>query len=316
VDDETGRPVDPFVVQEGRVDDKDPAKITWGYSERGTPWPNPEGRFDEQIQWGRGSRARIVAAGHLPQPILDKAPSAGLTQIKDLVVRLKRGREIAGRVLYHGPWYNPVQPTGVELHVTLSDKTYFEGDVKGPDGRPLSNALVRADSGPKQNPQVSITSVWTETVTLKEGETKAGVELEAPASTRFPSVEEQIRRMIEEQIRRETEKAAHPVTQPGHHGAAAAQTLSFGPVADGLQAAAEVSADEPFQVRFHIASVRAEKWARKHHVQNFAGPASMSRGRHGGGGGSGLLWQKVHIAQFSGVAIMVPCAQEMTAHRT
>jgi protocatechuate 3,4-dioxygenase beta subunit len=95
-------------------------------------------------------------------------------------------------------------------------------------------------------------------VTLKEGETKAGVELEAPASTRFPSVEEQIHRAIEEQIRRESEKAAYPAAQPGHQGAAAAQTLSFGPVKDGMQAAAEVSADEPFQVRFHIRNASAQ----------------------------------------------------------
>ncbi|MGA2035357.1 MAG: carboxypeptidase-like regulatory domain-containing protein, partial [Thermoguttaceae bacterium] len=95
-------------------------------------------------------------------------------------------------------------------------------------------------------------------VTLKEGETHSGVELEAPASTSFPSVEEQVRRAIEEQVRRETEKAAHPVTQPGHRGAAVAQNLSFGPVANGVQAAAEISADEPFQVRFHIRNASAQ----------------------------------------------------------
>jgi hypothetical protein len=89
------------VVQAGRVDDKDPAKITWGYSESRTNSPNPQGRFSAQIQWGGGWRARILAAGYLPQPILDKAPAAGVTQIREHVVRLKRGREIAGRVLYH-----------------------------------------------------------------------------------------------------------------------------------------------------------------------------------------------------------------------
>jgi hypothetical protein len=34
-------------------------------------------------------------------------------------------------------------------------------------------------------------------VTLKEGETKVGVQLTAPASTAFPSPEEQLRRILE-----------------------------------------------------------------------------------------------------------------------
>ena len=69
-----------------------------------------------------------------------------------------------------GPWYDPVQPTGVaDLQVRLSNKTYFEGDVKGPDGKPVNNALIRADSGPKSNPGVAITSVWTETRSDQNG---------------------------------------------------------------------------------------------------------------------------------------------------
>jgi beta-lactamase regulating signal transducer with metallopeptidase domain len=69
-----------------------------------------------------------------------------------------------------GPWYNPIQPTGKrDLQVKLSNKTYFEGDVKGPDGKSLKDVLVRADSGPKTNPGVQITSVWTETRSDQNG---------------------------------------------------------------------------------------------------------------------------------------------------
>ncbi len=96
VDDETGQPVKQFTLQGGFVDPKDPTKTAWGYSE--TPSGSP---FQERIDWAGGWRARIVAAGYLPQPILDKAPADGATRIDNCVVRLKRGRTIAGRVVYH-----------------------------------------------------------------------------------------------------------------------------------------------------------------------------------------------------------------------
>jgi len=64
----------------------------------------------------------------------------------------------------YGPWYDPNQVTGVsDMQISLSNKTYFEGDVKGPDGKTVSGALIRADCGPKRNPGVVITTVWTET---------------------------------------------------------------------------------------------------------------------------------------------------------
>jgi len=42
-----------------------------------------------------------VAAGYLPQPILENAPAAGVTRLDNYVVRLKRGLPISGRILYH-----------------------------------------------------------------------------------------------------------------------------------------------------------------------------------------------------------------------
>src|SRR5207253_1916438 len=71
------------------------------------------------------------------------------------------------------PWYNFDQPTGMDdLAVTLNSKTYFEGAVLAPDGKPVPNALIRANCGPKKNPNVTITTVWLETHSDKAGRYK------------------------------------------------------------------------------------------------------------------------------------------------
>ncbi len=101
LDDETGKPVGQFVVQAGLADKKEPSKITWGYSETRTTSENREGRFSQRIDWGAGWRARVIAAGYLPQPIFENGPPAGVTKIADYIVRLKRGKQITGRVVYH-----------------------------------------------------------------------------------------------------------------------------------------------------------------------------------------------------------------------
>ena len=101
VDDETGEPVKEFVIQGGRVDDKDATKIKWGYFSSRSESPVSDGRFQHRIDWAGGWRARILAAGYVPQPILDKPPADGATSVSNHVVRLKRGRDISGRVLYH-----------------------------------------------------------------------------------------------------------------------------------------------------------------------------------------------------------------------
>ncbi len=100
IDDETGKPVTLFDTQGGRVDEKDPKKVEWGY------WLRPnsggsEGRFDVNVDWNAGWRARVVASGYLPQPILTEAPKPGQDKVEGLVVRLKRGRAVHGRVVDH-----------------------------------------------------------------------------------------------------------------------------------------------------------------------------------------------------------------------
>jgi len=67
-------------------------------------------------------------------------------------------------------WYNPQQETSVaNLAVTLSNKTYFEGTVTSPDDKPVANAPIRADNGPKQGDGVRITNVWTEITSDENG---------------------------------------------------------------------------------------------------------------------------------------------------
>ena len=62
------------------------------------------------------------------------------------------------------------QQVGVKgLVVAMDRATYFEGVVRGPDGKPAVGALVRADQGPKMLDGVVCTHVWTEAKTDAEG---------------------------------------------------------------------------------------------------------------------------------------------------
>ena len=110
VDDATGDPIANFAIQGGHVDEKDPATITWGYTleRRGS---NPEGVFQTTVDLFAGWRSRIVASGYVSQPLLAELPKAGTTRVGGLVIRMKRGRQLSGRVLdYAG---KPVKDAGV-----------------------------------------------------------------------------------------------------------------------------------------------------------------------------------------------------------
>lgn len=70
------------------------------------------------------------------------------------------------------PVYYRSQPLGVaDLNPRMNDRTYFEGKIILPDGKPAANTLVRADSGPKyvQAEGFHLTDLWTETKTDAEG---------------------------------------------------------------------------------------------------------------------------------------------------
>ena len=98
VDDATGKPVAHFFTQGGKFDPADPAKVVWGYSETRSGRKN--GKFSATVRWSEGWTARIIAAGYLPQPVLTQPPSPGQDVI-EVVIRLKRGDAIRGRVLDH-----------------------------------------------------------------------------------------------------------------------------------------------------------------------------------------------------------------------
>lgn len=88
------------------------------------------------------------------------------------------------QVRFRKPGYSPVmfvqQPVGVKNFVVAMDsKTYFEGTVKGPDGKPAANALIRANQGPKQADGVVISTIWTETHSDAAGHYRLYVEPDA-----------------------------------------------------------------------------------------------------------------------------------------
>lgn len=137
VDDATGKPVSNFSVQGGRVDKKDPAKITWGYwmQSRGS---NPKGEFSTRLRWSEGWRSRIIAGGYVSQPILTELPKDGALKITGLVIRLKRGREVSGRVLDHTG--KPVKDAGVYV-VNPSIGNLTGGKAVDHDGKENKKAV-------------------------------------------------------------------------------------------------------------------------------------------------------------------------------
>jgi protocatechuate 3,4-dioxygenase beta subunit len=78
--------------------------------------------------------------------------------------------EVIVRKAGYTPQLFLMQPTGKPGWViVLGNKTYFEGRVTDPDGKPVANARLRANNGPKQAYGVRITEIWTEATTDKDG---------------------------------------------------------------------------------------------------------------------------------------------------
>jgi beta-lactamase regulating signal transducer with metallopeptidase domain/Leucine-rich repeat (LRR) protein len=149
LDDETGKPVGQFVVQAGLVDKKDPTKITWGYSETRTTSENREGTFSQHIDWGAGWRARIIAAGYLPQPIFEKGVPPTATKIDHYIVRLKRGKQVTGRVLYHDG--KPAADTAVFMIVK-----------EGGGGVQIGDGKAWQSFGPERSEDPTVTRATTD----------------------------------------------------------------------------------------------------------------------------------------------------------
>ena len=69
----------------------------------------------------------------------------------------------------YSPFYNKVQPKGVELNVTLDNRTLIQGTVRDTQGKPVSGAVVQGLQGTKRADGVTITGVRTKTTTNDDG---------------------------------------------------------------------------------------------------------------------------------------------------
>jgi len=118
VDDETGEPVAPLIIQAGKFDPADPTNVTWGFSEGRSG--SRDGSFSTTVRWTEGWTARIIADGYVPQPVLTEPPPPDKDTI-EVVIRLKKGRIVRGRVLDHndrpvkGAAVFAIGPTGLNL---------------------------------------------------------------------------------------------------------------------------------------------------------------------------------------------------------
>ncbi len=80
-------------------------------------------------------------------------------------------------VIVRKPGYTPrfflAQPTATPGWViTLGNKTYIEGNVTGPDGKPVAGALIRANYGPKQADRFRLSEIWADTTSGADGRYK------------------------------------------------------------------------------------------------------------------------------------------------
>lgn len=147
IDGATGKAIPAFVEQGGRVDPKDPTQVIWGYSEGRVEQANPEGLFRTHIDWAGGQRIRILAPGYAPQALLAGPPPKGAETV-EVIVRLTRGREVAGTIrdakgdpvakaavfLVGKRQVNITGGQAVREHVGGADKT-FTRSLSAHDGR-------------------------------------------------------------------------------------------------------------------------------------------------------------------------------------
>ena len=188
VDDETGKPITQMMIQAGRIDPKDPKKITWGYSERRTQ--SKTGQFRATIKWWDGWTARVVVDGYLPQPIISEAPAEGTTEL-DLVVRLKRGAAIRGKVLDHegkpiaGVNVFAVSPRGLNLYQGQAHDRYMNrADPRAKSVATDGEGRFELPSGGSTSLALSSKSLDAWAVNI-DPESKDELEIELPAPTKL-----------------------------------------------------------------------------------------------------------------------------------
>jgi beta-lactamase regulating signal transducer with metallopeptidase domain len=99
VDAETGAVIRRFVEQGGMITEQEPGRVTWGFSETRTEGENPEGTFTATLGGANRYRVRVIADGYVPEPVpVDPSEFAEDAEVS-ATVKLRRGREVAGRVL-------------------------------------------------------------------------------------------------------------------------------------------------------------------------------------------------------------------------
>jgi RNA polymerase sigma factor (sigma-70 family) len=101
VDDQTGKPVTEFALQQGAADPQKSEEIAWGFSlKTSSRWR--EGRFQSRNGWPTGRKVwlRVLADGYVPQSVTAE-PVIVPAQRTNLLVRLKRGGGLQGIVLDH-----------------------------------------------------------------------------------------------------------------------------------------------------------------------------------------------------------------------
>jgi protocatechuate 3,4-dioxygenase beta subunit len=107
VDDETGQPIAEFMVQLGSAIPQKPEEIRWRQEFNGATLPQRGNKIDNQGKFWASTYqaynngkawARVLADGYLPQTVTSE-PVASSSRAENLVVRLKKGRELRGSVL-------------------------------------------------------------------------------------------------------------------------------------------------------------------------------------------------------------------------
>jgi len=101
VDDRTGEPIHQFSFQFGRPKPDDPNQYAWASrASSGSPRRDGNFRLGSSGTPGRPMWLRVLAAGYLPQTVTPK-PLVPPVRMENLVVRMRRGEAIRGRVVDH-----------------------------------------------------------------------------------------------------------------------------------------------------------------------------------------------------------------------
>jgi beta-lactamase regulating signal transducer with metallopeptidase domain len=102
IDDASNKPLASFSLQQGQFR-PDPANLNRVVWSPGTFPGRGDGRFTAMINWDAGQRMRIVASGYAPEPVLTEPPKRNESMIGHVIIRLKRGSQVSGRVVdYQG----------------------------------------------------------------------------------------------------------------------------------------------------------------------------------------------------------------------